>query len=88
MAFEADELIQSWIVRHLAIIGEAARAMPESTRQLAPSVPWTQIVGMRHILVHDYFGVDTGVVWGVVERELSTLKREIAALLRRLDDEA
>ena len=60
--------------------------MPESTRQLAPSIPWTQIVGMRHILVHDYFGVDTDVVWGVVERDLGTLKREIAALLRRLDE--
>jgi uncharacterized protein with HEPN domain len=67
------------------IIGEAARAIPETTRQLAPNVPRTQIVGMRHILVHDYFGVDADVVWSVVERDLGPLKREIAALLDRLD---
>jgi uncharacterized protein with HEPN domain len=79
-------LIQSWIVRHLQIVGEAARAIPEATRQLAPNVPWTEIIGMRHILVHDYFGVDTEVVWSVVERELGSLKREIVALLDRLDD--
>jgi uncharacterized protein with HEPN domain len=85
-AFQADELIQSWVVRHLAIIGEAARAIPESTRQHAPSVPWMQIIGMRHILVHDYFGVDTDVVWGVAERDLGPLKQEISALLRRLDE--
>ena len=78
-------MIQSWIVRHLQILGEAARAIPEATRQLAPNVPWTQIIGMRHILVHDYFGVDTAVVWGVVERDLAPLKREIAVLLDRLD---
>jgi uncharacterized protein with HEPN domain len=40
---------------------------------------------MRHILVHDYFGVDADVVWSVVERDLGPLKREIAALLDRLD---
>lgn len=84
-AFEAEELIQSWIVRHLQIIGEAARAIPETTRQLAPNVPWTKIIGMRHVLVHDYVDVDTEAVWGAVERDLGPLKREIAALLQCLD---
>jgi uncharacterized protein with HEPN domain len=79
-------LIQSWIVRHLQIIGEAARAIPEATRRLAPAVPWMQIIGMRHILVHDYFGIDAEAVWTVVERDLTPLKHEIAALLNRLDD--
>jgi uncharacterized protein with HEPN domain len=69
----------------LQIIGEAARGIPETTRELAPGIPWTQIVGMRHVLVHDYFGVDTEVVWSVVQRELDSLKREIGALLDRLD---
>ncbi len=56
-AFEADELIQSWIVRHLQIIVEAARALPEAVPAQAPAVPWAKIIGMRHILVHDYFGI-------------------------------
>src|SRR3990170_4461691 len=59
---ETDELIQSWIVRHLQIIGEAARALPEAVREQAPAVPWSRIIGMRHILVHDYRGIDTGIV--------------------------
>ena len=80
-AFEADELIQSWIVRHLQIIGEAARALPEAVRAQAPAVPWAKIIGMRHILVHDYFGIDTAVVWEVVARDLPELRRQMEDLL-------
>jgi uncharacterized protein with HEPN domain len=60
--------------------------MPETTRQLSPEIPWTRIIGMRHILVHDYFGVDVEVVWSVVERDLDPLKHGIAALLARFGD--
>ncbi len=62
-AFEADELLQNWFVRHLQIIGEAARLLPEEIRATAPDIPWSEIIGMRHILVHNYFGIDTQVVW-------------------------
>jgi uncharacterized protein with HEPN domain len=69
-AFESDELVQSWFVRHLQIIGEAVRALPQEVRDRAPDVPWSRIVGMRHILVHDYFDIDRDAVWDVVERHL------------------
>ena len=76
-AFEADELIQSWFVRHLQIIGEAARALPEEIRAKMPDIPWSQVIGMRHILVHDYFGIDTEVVWDAVQRDLPSLQEKI-----------
>ncbi len=87
-AFEDDELIQNWFVRHLQIIGEAAGALPQETRDRAPDVPWSRIVGMRHILVHDYFAVDTEVVWDVIERELPDLRRKVEGILRELGEEA
>ena len=85
--FEADELVQNWIVRHLQIIGEVARALPESIKARAPAVPWAKIIGMRHILVHDYFGIDTDIVWDVVERDLPTLKRQLEDLLATIHDD-
>jgi uncharacterized protein with HEPN domain len=85
--FERDELIQNWIVRHLQIIGEAARAMPQEVRERATNVPWSKIIGMRHILVHDYFQIDTDIVWDVVEHDLSGLKQALRGLLDELEAE-
>jgi len=83
-AFEADELLQNWFVRHLQIIGEAARLLPEEIRATAPDIPWSEIIGMRHILVHNYFGIDTQVVWDAVERDPPSLKEKVRALRQQL----
>jgi uncharacterized protein with HEPN domain len=85
-AFEADELLQNWFVRHLQIIGEAARLLPQEVYARSPEIPWSQIIGMRHILVHNYFGIDTQVVWDAVERDLPSLKEKITTLLRWLNE--
>ena len=86
-AFDRDELIQNWIVRHLQIVGEAARAMPQEVRERAPNIPWSKIIGMRHILVHDYFRIDTEIVWDVLEQDLPGLRQSLQALLNELETE-
>jgi len=83
-AFDGDELIQAWIVRHLQIIGEASRGLTAPFRHSHPEVPWTNIIGMRNILVHGYFEIDLDVVWSVVENDLPDLKAKIQALLASL----
>ena len=82
-AFEHDELIQTWIVHHLQIIGEAVRALPESIREKNPEVPWSKIIGMRNILVHTYFGIDVDIVWTVVVNDLPDLKQKIENAIRK-----
>lgn len=83
--FRADEMLQVWVVHHLQIIGEAARKLPDDVRQRAPSIPWKEIVGMRHYLVHEYFRVDTETTWNVVQNELDDLRAGIQALLQNLN---
>ena len=80
----ADELVLVWCVHHLQIIGEAARAMPDSVRELDSEIPWRSIVGMRHILVHEYFGVDIEAVLRVVKSDLPTLKARVLLLLQKI----
>ncbi len=83
-AFEADELVQTWILHYLQIIGEAARELTTDLRARSPELPWSKIVGMRHVLVHRYFEIDADIVWSVLEDELPALKRGIEALLASL----
>jgi uncharacterized protein with HEPN domain len=80
-ASDQDELIQVWIVHHLQIIGEAAAQLGRDFHNAHPTVPWPQVVAMRNILVHEYFGVDLGEVWNAVERDLPGIKRAIKGLL-------
>jgi len=61
-AFEADELIQTWVVHHIEIIGEACRSLPDEFQARHTNVPWADIIGMRNILIHHYFGYRRGLV--------------------------
>jgi uncharacterized protein with HEPN domain len=84
--FENDELIQIWIIHHLQIIGEASASMSEAFIIHYPEVPWQDIADFRNILVHEYFRVDTDIVWSIVERELPELKRNIERILQELEE--
>jgi uncharacterized protein with HEPN domain len=82
-AFEDDAMLQVWVLHHLQIISEACRSLPENFRQQRAEVDWSRLVGMRHVLVHQDFEIDTDIVWAVVERELPMLKQKVNEILDR-----
>lgn len=82
-AFDESELIQTWVIRHLEIIGEAARAIPQDFKSEHSEIAWRQINGMRTVIVHMYFGVDLDTVWEVVEKDLNVLQRSIQPFLQK-----
>lgn len=86
-AFSADEVAQVWVVHHLEILGEAARGVSAELRAKHPEVPWSTLVAMRAVLVHQYFRVDVDRVWGTMERDLPPLRSALAALVAELDRE-
>jgi uncharacterized protein with HEPN domain len=86
-AFEGDELIQNWIAHHLQIIGEATRSISSELKDEHGELPWQKIVGMRHILVHRYFEVDTDLIWSVIEDDLPELKQQVELILKELEEE-
>jgi uncharacterized protein with HEPN domain len=59
------------------ILGEAAVRVSDEFKENHPDVSWPEIIGMRNILVHNYFGIDFDVVWGAVETDLPKLKKLI-----------
>ncbi len=58
----------------LAIIGEAARALPEDLKAEASAVDWRKLIGLRNILVHEYFGVSFPIIWDVAINKLDVLQ--------------
>ena len=77
-------MIQTWVIYHLQIIGEAARALSPELRDRYSDVPWSQIVGMRNILAHRSFGIDVDIVWSAVEHDLPRLKSQVDFILSEM----
>jgi uncharacterized protein with HEPN domain len=80
--FLADETLCYAIAQRLTVIGEAvARLTPQITARY-DSVPWPDIVGLRNILVHEYFGIYWPFVWQTATDHAPTLRGQIAEILR------
>jgi uncharacterized protein with HEPN domain len=83
--FFSDEMLQVWAVHHIEIIGEAASRLTKELRDQYPSMPWADIISMRNLLVHQYFGVDLDQIWDTVLLDLPMLHRDIQDILDDLD---
>ena len=63
------------------MIGEAARQVSREFTASHSEIPWENIVGMRHKVVHDYLGVDEDIVWQVVTEDLLKLVEALEPLV-------
>lgn len=79
--FLDDEMLQVWVLHHLQIIGEASNKLFPQLQQKNLQIPWSQIVALRNIIVHEYFQVDLEDIWQIVKRDLATLKQQIKSIL-------
>jgi len=80
--FAADRMRQRAVIYVIQIIGEAARRVSAEGKASVPEIPWPQIIGMRHKLVHDYLGIDYEEVWRTAIDDLPALIRSLEAALR------
>lgn len=81
--FLRNALLQDAVIRNIEIVGEAAGRVSTETTSRTPEVPWREIVGMRHRLIHGYLEVNLNTVWQVVARDLPALERTLRALVER-----
>ncbi len=71
--FVAESMRLDATVRNLTIIGEAAQRLPDDIRARIGAVPWREIIGMRNVLIHAYFGIDSQIVWSAATEKIGPL---------------
>jgi uncharacterized protein with HEPN domain len=84
---ERDAKTFSAVERQLEIIGEAANKLSPLLRQTYTEVEWKEIIGMRNILIHEYFGVQPSMVWQVVEQDIEPLKKSVQSIVLTLNNQ-
>jgi uncharacterized protein with HEPN domain len=85
-SYEMDENVRLALTHLVQVIGEAGRNVSREFSEAHPEIPWCEIVGMRHKVVHDYLGVDEDIVWQVVTEDLPPLIVSLEAILAPLSD--
>lgn len=79
--FLSDRMLQSACIHQLEIIGEASNHFSEQFFDKYDSIEWSEIVGLRNLLIHEYFGVDISIVWQVINNDIPQLKKNIQKIL-------
>ncbi len=82
--FLGDLKTQDSVVRNLEIIGEAVRKISDEIKNKNALVEWKNIANLRNRLIHNYFGINLDIVWGILGEDLEHFKTQIRTILETL----
>jgi len=85
-AFEEDSRTVDAVIRNLEIIGEAAIRLSPELKTVNPGIEWRKIAGLRHRIVHAYFGVDLAIVWQILGHDIPKLRKELEEILKNIKE--
>jgi uncharacterized protein with HEPN domain len=83
-SFQSNSMMQYASVKQLEIIGEAANHLTPLFKKLYSEIQWREIIDLRNLLIHEYFGIDTKIVWDIITIDLALLKSQIKEILEQL----
>lgn len=84
--FAKDEKTFEAIVYNLQIIGEAAKHIPESDREIYTQINWREVVGLRNVISHAYFSLDENIIWDIIQSELGGLADCVRHMKEHIDN--
>ena len=79
-AFLGNSMMRFACIKQMEIIGEASNHISEEVKDRFSEIEWGQIVGMRNVFVHEYFGIDPKLVWEIIRQDIPELKDKIAII--------
>ena len=78
----ADKLRYHAVSRNVEIIGEAAYMLTQDFKDKHSVIPWSDVIGMRHVLVHGYASILPEILWDVALNDVPKLKQQIQAIIK------
>lgn len=83
--FMENSMMRFACIKQMEIIGEASNHISDETKARFTSIEWAQIVGMRNVFVHEYFGIDSTLVWEIIKNDVPELKEKVKQILDSIE---
>ncbi len=83
--FVKNSMMFNASLRQLEIIGEASNRLSEKILLDNPEIPWARIIGLRNLVIHEYFGIDDFTIWNIIKINLPDLKEKIIIVLENIE---
>lgn len=84
--FIQNSMMKFASIKQIEIIGEAANHISDETKGKFSDIQWRQITSLRHVLVHEYFGIDHTLIWQIIRQDIPALKMRITEILSEIDN--
>jgi uncharacterized protein with HEPN domain len=68
------------VLRNLAVVGEAVKALSDEFKAKHVDVPWPAIAGLRNVVVHEYFRVNPELIRDILDTPLAALRDVISQI--------
>lgn len=81
-AFDGDSKTKFASIKQLEIIGEAANHLSKELKEKHAEIQWEQIIDLRHVLVHEYYGIQSDILWRIITMHLPAFKASLEPLLK------
>jgi len=82
--FMKNSMMRFACIKQMEIIGEAGNHVSDENKAKFTNIEWAQLIGMRNVFVHVYFGVDPNLVWEIIKSDLPGLKEKIIEILNSM----
>lgn len=82
--FLENSMMRFACIKQMEIIGEASNHLSAALRSEFSNIEWPQIVAMRNVFAHEYFGIDTSLVWEIIKNDIPAFKEKIEHILKSI----
>ncbi len=82
--FLENSMMRFACIKQMEIIGEASNHLTAELKSKFSDIAWAQIVGMRNVFAHEYFGIDSSLVWEIIKNDIPELKEKVEHVLQSI----